>query len=296
MPVSLRTRRRSGLSRSTTNIGMPSGDLLDGSGNVVWRQDYAEDFNTNVSLGGFLNSTSGDLGMFDSSSPGGAAYRDSWKSGSAMQQGTSEPNTFYDAVGTMSASNSILRTDMFVASDGTLRASKFKPIFGNGVDFTEPTKIITRYRSGGAAGFTYVFDWIGSDADWVAGGGELGASENGTNAANLHLFYRPKVADSSEYAANIDSEDIGGSANDWHIVSTTWFPGVSITTEVDGAVAWSTTDRVWTTAKRWVQQGGGTATTIGLTAFIEIDWTVAYTYVGPLSGYAVGYTKGYGGT
>jgi hypothetical protein len=165
---------------------------------------------------------------------------------------------------------------MYVHADGTLRASAFKPIFGNGTDFAGPTRIQYKARSGGGAGFSYAFDWIGSFADWDAGGGELGASETGV-LGKLHAFFRAMESSSAAYNPGSGFDLGDNSSTDWHIVDVEWIPGTSITIRVDGIQVWMTTTKVWTTPKRWLMQSGGSATTVGSSGWIDIDWTCVWT-------------------
>lgn len=266
-----------GSAGSPSSTAMPIGNLAGG-----WTQIHAQDFLTNVAEGGFIPRTSGDLGMFDPASAGGLAYGNSGKGKAISDIPPGEPNTRYDSLNTLSVSNSLLKVRLQKWADGTIRAGAWKPIFGNGVDFLQPIKIRFRSRAYGANGFSYVFDWIGSNPDWEAGGGELGKPENGVTYPDAHIYYRGKTSartvinGQDRPAYNVQGSDMGVNHQQFHIYEQTWIPSVSLFGTVDGVQVLADTNpaTVWSTAKRWVMQSGGNPAVAvqGTEGFIEIDW------------------------
>lgn len=255
-------------------MSVPVGDLPG------WTQIYAEDFLTDVAVGGIVAATSGsDLGLLSPSCAAYPAYGASWKT-KATNSGDTSGNAKYNATKTMSVSGSVLDIYQHVETvSGVNQAygGAIKPLLPSG----QPEQTYGRYsfrarvqgvsgtRMGGVANvISSSGSWPGSgEDDWPEAAGGYGLPVGG--------FYH--YADAANPPAHQVTTALAWT--DWHIYTVEWSPG-KIRYLADDVLVYESTDRVSTQPRGWLIQAGSTGGVPGVTetAHLQVDWIALYTY------------------
>lgn len=291
--MSLLTRRSSFFPPKGTSVStMPTQDIAgtNGATNFTWQIRNAEDFNTDIALGGIYPATTGsDLGLLNPACPAFAPYGASWKV-KANGPDTSGVGS-YSAIDTMSISNSILTIHDHI--DGV------KGPLGSAVKLLNQSAGDTNYLTYGRGAVR----WRGV-ADPILGGRSTGTNwgcvalmisdpahfpiwsemdwlETGINSLNPGGFWHPG---GDTINNSIAKAGIGVPFSEWHTTVIEWMPdpaGARIRWYDNGILCFeTTTDTPVSPAKLgWLIQTaseGGVPTGDG---YLQIDWMCMWDYV-----------------
>ena len=252
----------------TSGQAMPRGDLKG------WTQVIAEDFDTDVPLGGFVATENGILASTCSGYP---AYGDRF---GVYWDGPSGDGGLYRADRTLSATKSLL--DIHVHHDASLKKLMCAAFFPFRPGTTSNLRTYGRWsyrmRSYGATapGITSVsllfpelqsqwpesgeMDWPESDVSGMLGGN------------NHPAGFQDNPSDEIPTGARLWS--------DWHTFTIDWRKD-SLTYFVDDVATLTTTQHVPDEPLKWDTQCAPTAgfrgeLLVGVSAHIQLDWVVAY--------------------
>jgi hypothetical protein len=229
---------------------MPVGNLPG------WTQIFAENFNSNVALGSFLNSTY--MNSF-------TVYADGTKD-TAGQQGA--PSRYYPSK-VLSVQNGIL-TEYLHTENGTPMAATLLPdLPGNHLY----GKYTIRFRSDSLPGFKTAWMLWPDSNNWPHDG-EIDFPEGNLNGTiNGFVHHQGATSGSDQTAFNSNTTYTA-----WHTASLEWTPN-EVKFILDGIVVGDTTNRIPDTPMHWViqtescLQGCPSASTQG---YLQIDWITAY--------------------
>jgi hypothetical protein len=266
---------------STTDSGtnyttLPTTDDVTG-----FTHSWGEDFDTNVSEGGFYPVSSGsDLGLLDPGCPG-ASYRTSWKVKANGTTGESS-GCQYNASKTTSVASSVWKCRMHYES-GVPYSGAIKPLLpgANSVDQLYGRYIYRARLTGDDAAWGTVFDMINPNT-WSTGTGEYGHPEcnhtTGPHGSWIHPATLGYQAFNSNYKQRVNYTQFA--LGSWHTYEIRWQPG-RMRLYVDGTTVYDVTTMVPATNLGFVIQCGAPGTPgSSSTALIEIDWISIYTYTG----------------
>lgn len=230
---------------------MPVGDLAG------WHQVFANDFNTNVSLGNFPGSAYGnDFTTYADNTPD-----------TAGQQGA--PSR-YDPSQVVSVNNGLLNLYLHTSNGTPMAAAILPTIPGNHLY----GKYTVRFRSDALQGFKVAWLLWPDDGVWP-GNGEIDFPENdltGTLNAFMHHQGASNGSDQDAYTST-------ATFTSWHTASIEWTPN-AVNFILDGNSIGTSTNRIPDTPMHWVLQteacltGCPAASTAGN---LQIDWVTAYT-------------------
>ncbi|NYJ75658.1 glycoside hydrolase family 16 protein [Allobranchiibius huperziae] len=246
---------------------MPQGDLAG------WKQVIAEDFTTDIGVGGFVV---GDDGLLTDSCAAHAAYGSRL---SGYQDGPTDNGGLYRVARTVSVTDSIL--DIHTRTDpvtGKLLSAAIYPFRAG-----QPSNAHTygrwsyRLRSLDATGTGIICvsllfperkqDWPRSgEMDWPE------CDVSGAVGGNHHpAGYRTNMAE--------QISGLGLRLHDWHTFTLDWRKG-SLSYLVDGITAFSTKTHVPSGSLKWdIQCSPDPARRTlprNLSAHVQLDWVVAY--------------------
>jgi hypothetical protein len=273
---------------------IPARNLAGANGATAftWQLRNAEDFNTDIALGGIYPiSTGPDTGLLDPACPAYAAYGTKWKVKTALSPDT-DGNALYSAVDTMSIANSYLTIHLNVHPTNGPVGSAIKPLNQSTADTNYFTygRWAVRWRAvanpitggtvtglrWGAVSFAIPDNAhfpIWSEMDWL---------EAGLASANPGGFWHPG---GDTINNSIAQAGVGGVPfSEWHTSVIEWLPdplGARTRWYDNGNLGFeTTTDTPVSPAKLgWLIQ---TASSGGIPtgdANVQIDWYCQWDYV-----------------
>jgi len=240
---------------STSGQAMPVGDIT--SGGIKWKQIFADDFSTNVAIGGFP----------------GTAYASKWTVYGPGWQDTSH-NGIYDSSKVISVSNSIM--DMYIHTENNIHyVSAPCPKVPSGQLYGRYT---ARMKSDRLS--LYKVAWLlWPDSETWPDDGEIDFPEANldSNTISAFMHYANHNGGQSAFSKKANFTV-------WHTFTTEWSPQ-KVVFYIDGAVIGTATTQVPSKPMHYVLQtetalsgGPPAATTQG---HVKVDWVSVYTYIGP---------------
>jgi beta-glucanase (GH16 family) len=270
--------RRSGLPTILPySTSLPVGNMPN------WTQTYAEDFDTDIPVGGFIFQSGGQL------TPASGAYNAYYHSISGAQDGSvaSNNNGDYRPSQTLSISNSVLTCTQQVFTTGKGSGALYHPLESTPGTTPQnepwakgPYRRLT-YRArcnatGPGFGFVGLFisnPWPqGGELDWMEGD-----CYNPTIEGWHHYAQASGISPSQQQIGPV----AGKSRHDFHVYDIQWMPD-RVIYSCDGVIILNTTTLVGSATQKITFQGaqsGGTPPANGTTATWEIDWVAIYDYV-----------------
>jgi hypothetical protein len=235
-------------SSSSSSGAMPTGDLPG------WHQIFADDFNSNVSTGGFPGSSySNHFTVY----PDGTAD-------TAGQHG--EHSNYYPSK-VVSVNNGVL-SEYVHSENGTRMTAALQPILpGNHLY----GKYSVRFRADAVAGFRAAW-LLWPDSEVWPHDGEIDFPESDlVDKIGGFVHRQDATAVNDQDAFSTDA-----TYTSWHTASIEWTPG-KVRVILDGVVVGESTTRVPNTPMHWVLQTEGSRDSGPYSAGnVQIDWAVAY--------------------
>lgn len=238
---------------SPSGVGLPMGDLPG------WHQMFAQDFNSNVPVGGFPGSLYGNTYT---------VYPDGTHDTQAQRTGG--PSRYYPSK-VLSVSNGVLNYSVH-SENGTPMGAALLPILpGNHLY----GKYTLRFRADAVPGFKIAW-MLWPDSEVFPRDGEIDFPEGdliGSIFAAIHH---------QDATVNNDQDIFNSSTGftSWHTASIEWIPG-KVTLLLDGSVFGVTTTRVPNTPMHWVLQtesclNSSCSNPHYGSGNVQIDWMAAY--------------------
>jgi hypothetical protein len=229
---------------------MPVGNL---SG---WRQIFAEDFNSNVSVGGFPGSRySNQFTVY----PDGAVD-------TAGQNGG--PSRYFPSK-VVSVYNGVLNLYLH-SENGTPMGAALLPILPENHLYG---KYSLRFRSDAIAGFKFV-SLLWPDSEVWPWDGEIDFPEGNLTEKFLAFVHHQAGRAGDDQDSFISGVDFSA----WHTASIEWTPG-KVRFLLDGAVIGESTTRIPNTSMHWVLQAESCLSNCPGTygsGYFQVDWVAAY--------------------
>jgi hypothetical protein len=248
----------SGSGSSGTSGGSdPSGQAMPVGDLPGWNQVFANDFNTNVSLGDFPGSAYGnEFSVYADNTPD-----------TAGQQGA--PSR-YEPSQVISVSNGLLNLYLHTANGTPMGAAILPTIPGNHLY----GKYTVRFRSDSLEGFKVAWLLWPDDGVWP-GNGEIDFPE-GDLSGSISAFMHHQGATSG---SDQDAYSSPATFTSWHTASIEWTPD-SVNFILDGKSIGTSTTRIPDTPMHWVLQTESCLTSCPAASTagnLQIDWVTAYT-------------------
>ena len=241
---------------TSRNASAPSGEAMPVGDLAGWHQIFANDFDTDVSLGNFPGSAYGrDFTTYANNTPD-----------TAGQHGA--PSR-YEPSQVVSVNNGLLNLYLHTGNGVPMAAAILPSIPGNHLY----GKYSVRFRSDALKGFKVAW-LLWPDSGVWPGDGEIDFPESDLSE-NINAFMHHQNGSSG---SDQDAYSSPASYTSWHTASIEWTPN-SVNFILDGTSIGTSTERIPANPMHWILQteacltGCPAASTAGN---LQIDWVTAY--------------------
>lgn len=255
---------------TTSSSLTPSGQAMPVGDLAGWRQVFADDFPTNVPVGGFSNcqaSTFNCSGLPSSVASKWWAYPDYWKDTS--KNGTYMPSKV------MSISNGVMNMNLHTSDGLHMVSTPFPKISGaNDAGGMLYGRYAIRFKADPVPGYKTAWLLWPDSYTWPRDG-EIDFPEGNLNST-IGAFMHHQGATSGG-----DQDAFGSSVTytSWHTAVLEWLPN-SVKFILDGKTIGTSTSRIPNTSMHWVLQTetqlGGGAPSSSAAGNVQIDWVAIY--------------------
>lgn len=235
---------------SPSGQAMPVGDLPG------WHQIFAENFNTNASLGSFP----------------GAAYGNeftTYADGTPDTAGQQGAPSRYDPSKVVSVSNGLLNLYLHTQNGTPMAAAILPTLPGNDLY----GKYTVRFRSDKLPGFKVAW-LLWPDSGVWPGDGEIDFPESDLSGTINAFMHRRGATSGSDQ----DAFSTSATYSSWHTASIEWTPN-SVNFILDGQLIGQSTNRIPNKPMHWVLQTEACLTSCpapNTAGNLQIDWVTAY--------------------
>ena len=240
----------SGNEASPSGQAMPVGDLPG------WHQIFAENFNTNASLGSFP----------------GAAYGNeftTYPDGTPDTAGQQGAPSRYEPSKVVSVSNGLLNLYLHTQNGTPMAAAILPTLPGNDLY----GKYTVRFRSDELPGFKVAW-LLWPDSEVWPGDGEIDFPESDLSGTINAFMHRQGATSGSDQ----DAYSTSATYSSWHTASIEWTPN-AVNFILDGQLIGQSTNRIPNTPMHWVLQTESSLTSCPAASTagnLQIDWVTAY--------------------